>query len=149
MTEITIRPMQIKDVDRVFEVENATFSTPWPKDIFYREIAENEHAYYFVILLDGKIIGYAGVWIVLDDAQITNIAIMPGYRGKKLGEKLFRYTMQKLIAMDVSRLSLEVRESNLAAQKMYRKFGLVPGGLRKNYYADNQEDAIVMWVNLK
>jgi len=149
MAEIIIRPMEIRDVDRVIEVENATFSTPWPKDIFYREISENDHAYYFVMLLDGKIIGYVGVWVVIDDAQITNIAILPEYRGKKLGEKLFRYTIQKLIAMNVSRLSLEVRESNIAAQKMYRKFGMVPGGVRKNYYVDNQEDGIVMWVNLK
>ena len=149
MAEVIIRPMKIDDVEQVFKVEEATFSTPWPKDIFYKEIGENEHAYYFVMLLDEEIIGYAGVWVVLDDAQITNIAVLPEYRGKKLGEKLFRYMMQKLIMMDVIRLSLEVRESNIAAQKMYRKFGFVPGGIRKNYYVDNQEDAIVMWVNLK
>jgi ribosomal-protein-alanine N-acetyltransferase len=149
MAELTIRPMKMRDVEQVVEVEKATFSTPWTKDIFDRELAENDHAYYFVMLLDEKIIGYVGVWVVLDDAQITNIAVLPEFRGKKLGEKLFRYTMQKLIMMDVSRLSLEVRESNIVAQKMYRKFGLVPGGIRKNYYVDNQEDGIVMWVNLK
>lgn len=149
MAELMIRPMKSHDVEAVFQVEKASYSTPWTKDIFLREVTENDHAHYFVILLDERIIGYVGLWIVLDDAQITNIAILPEFRGKKLGEKLFRYTMQKLIAMDVSRLSLEVRKSNIAAQKLYRKFGLVPGGIRKNYYVDNQEDAIVMWVNLK
>ncbi|GAB3799323.1 ribosomal protein S18-alanine N-acetyltransferase [Virgibacillus kimchii] len=149
MAELTIRPMNVQDVEAVWQVENATFSAPWTKEIFYGEITRNDHAYYFVMLLNDKIIGYVGVWVVVDDAQITNIAVLPEYRGKKLGEKLFRYTIQKLILMNVSRLSLEVRESNIAAQKMYRKFGLVPGGIRKNYYVDNQEDAIVMWVNLK
>ncbi|WP_164219724.1 ribosomal protein S18-alanine N-acetyltransferase [Virgibacillus sp. YIM 98842] len=149
MAEVTIRPMRLHDVEEVLLVEKETFSTPWTKDIFYKEISENDYAHYFVMLLDGKVIGYVGVWIVVDDAQITNIAILPAYRRKKLGEKLFRYTMQKLIVMGVSRLSLEVRESNIAAQKMYRKFGLVAGGIRKNYYVDNHEDAIVMWVNLK
>jgi ribosomal-protein-alanine N-acetyltransferase len=149
MAEVTIRPMNEQDLEGVLLVEKATFSTPWSKDIFYKEITENEYAHYFVMILDEKIIGYVGVWVVADDAQITNIAILPGYRGKKLGEKLFRYTIQKLIFMGVSRLSLEVRESNIAAQKLYCKFGLVPGGIRKNYYVDNQENAIVMWVNFK
>ncbi|MFD1851560.1 ribosomal protein S18-alanine N-acetyltransferase [Oceanobacillus bengalensis] len=148
MAEMIIRKMELVDVEQVLEVERASFATPWTTDVFYQEIIDNAHAHYFVIEIDQKIVGYVGVWLVIDDAQITNIAIAPEYRGHRLGEKLFAFVMQMLNSVGVNRLSLEVRVSNIAAQKLYRKFGLVPGGIRKNYYTDNGEDAIVMWVNL-
>ncbi|WP_100012604.1 ribosomal protein S18-alanine N-acetyltransferase [Lentibacillus sediminis] len=149
MAELVIRRMDLTDVDQVMEVEQATFSSPWTAEIFHQEIGHNQHAHYFVLELEKKIIGYAGAWIVVDDAQITNIAVDPAYRGNKFGEKLFRFTIQQIMMHGAVRLSLEVRVSNIAAQKLYRKFGLVPGGVRKNYYADDQEDALVMWVNLR
>ncbi|MFC2947546.1 ribosomal protein S18-alanine N-acetyltransferase [Virgibacillus sediminis] len=149
MMDCNIRKMETGDVEAVMEVERASFSTPWTTDIFYQELIDNRHAHYFVIEINQKIVGYAGIWVVLDDAQITNIAIHPEYRGKKMGQKLFQYLLQQTAMMGVTRLSLEVRKSNLPAQRLYRKFGLVPGGVRKNYYTDNQEDAIVMWVNLR
>ncbi|OZU87374.1 ribosomal-protein-alanine N-acetyltransferase [Virgibacillus indicus] len=149
MAEAILRKMELADVDAVMEVEKASFSKPWTIDIFYQEITDNDHAHYFVIEVDKKIIGYIGAWIIIDEAQITNIAILPEYRGYKLGEKLFGYTLKQAMLMGVARLSLEVRKSNIVAQGLYRKFGLVPGGIRKNYYTDDQEDALVMWVNLK
>ncbi|MCG3421262.1 ribosomal protein S18-alanine N-acetyltransferase [Oceanobacillus sp. GSFE11] len=148
MSEITIRKMEIADVDQVMEVERVSFTTPWTTDIFYQEIVDNQYAYYYVIEWNGRIVGYVGTWVVLEDAQVTNIAIMPELRGNKLGEKLFQYMLLQIKLIGATRLSLEVRESNIPAQKLYRKFGLVPGGIRKNYYTDNQEDAIVMWVNI-
>nr|WP_067725004.1 ribosomal protein S18-alanine N-acetyltransferase [Oceanobacillus damuensis] len=148
MAKVIIRKMELSDVNQVLEVERASFATPWTTDIFYQELIDNKHAHYFVLELDGIVIAYIGIWIVIDDAQITNIAVMKDYRGNKLGEKLFGYTVQYALEMGVKRLSLEVRESNIPAQRLYRKFGFVPGGVRKNYYTDNQEDAIVMWVNL-
>ncbi|RKQ28325.1 ribosomal protein S18-alanine N-acetyltransferase [Oceanobacillus halophilus] len=149
MAEIVIRDMELKDVNQVMEVEKASFTTPWTTDVFYQEIVDNAHAHYYVLEVNEKIVGYVGMWIVIDDAQITNIAIMPDYRGCKLGEKLFGFVMQMLTNIGVKRLSLEVRVSNIVAQKLYRKFGLVPGGIRKNYYTDSGEDAMVMWVNLR
>ncbi|ASN07072.1 ribosomal protein S18-alanine N-acetyltransferase [Virgibacillus necropolis] len=148
MADLVIRQMELTDIDPVVEVEKASFGTPWSEDIFYQEVVKNQFAHYFVVEVDKKIIGYAGLWVVIDDAQITNIAIMPSYRGNKLGEKLFLFTMKQAMRLGSKRLSLEVRVSNIIAQRMYRKFGLVPGGLRKNYYTDNKEDALVMWVNL-
>ncbi|MFZ3579557.1 ribosomal protein S18-alanine N-acetyltransferase [Virgibacillus sp. DJP39] len=149
MPELVVRLMELTDIDAVVEVEKMSFSSAWTEDIFYQEIVNNQFAHYFVVEVDEKVVGYAGLWVVIDDAQITNIAIMPTLRGNKLGEKLFKYTMEQAIRLGSSRLSLEVRVSNIVAQRMYRKFGLVPGGLRKNYYTDNKEDAIVMWVNLQ
>ncbi|SNZ15303.1 [SSU ribosomal protein S18P]-alanine acetyltransferase [Terribacillus aidingensis] len=143
-----VRQMQLADIPAVYTIETASFATPWTIDIFEREITENTFASYFVIENEGVIAGYCGMWLVIDEAQITNIAILPSYRGKKLGEKLFAHVMEQAILAGAYRLSLEVRVSNLPAQHLYRKFGLVPGGIRKNYYTDNQEDAIVMWVNL-
>ncbi|MGP4108033.1 ribosomal protein S18-alanine N-acetyltransferase [Virgibacillus sp. L01] len=148
MAELVIREMKLADIDHVMEVERATFDSPWPMDIFLQEISDNQHAHYYVMEVDNYVVGYAGMWLVIDDAQITNIAVTPEYRGNKLGEKLFLYTIEQAIRLGTKRLSLEVRMSNKVAQRMYRKFGLVPGGVRKNYYTDNQEDAIVMWVNL-
>lgn len=143
-----IRKMLETDLEQVMNVEQHSFPTPWPEEIFRQEITQNQHAHYFVVELNEEIIGYAGTWIVADDAQITNIAILPTFRGRKVGQQLFAHVLQYAMQMGVSRLSLEVRVSNVVAQKMYRKFGLVPGGIRKNYYTDNLEDALVMWVNL-
>lgn len=148
MAELVIREMKRSDANNVIEVEKATYTAPWPIDIFLQELSENQHAHYYVVEIDGRIVGFAGMWLVIDDAQITNIAITPRYRGHKLGEKVFLYTIEQAMRMGAKRLSLEVRTTNTVAQRMYRKFGLVPGGVRKNYYTDNQEDAIVMWVNL-
>lgn len=148
MGELIVREMNPSDTSEVMNVETASYTTPWPEDIFQQEVADNHYAHYYVAVKDGKIVGYAGMWLVIDDAQITNIAIAPECRGQKFGQKLFYYTVEQAVLMGAKRLSLEVRESNIAAQRMYRKFGLVPGGIRKNYYTDDQEDAIVMWVNL-
>ncbi|GFZ77798.1 putative ribosomal-protein-alanine acetyltransferase [Compostibacillus humi] len=148
MEDVIIRKMEIDDIPQVVEVEKSSFPTPWSTDIFYQEIIENQFSHYYVMEYGEKIIGYVGMWIVIDDAQITTIAISPEYRRKKLGEKLFGFSLQTALAMGAKVLSLEVRVSNIPAQKLYRKFGLMPGGIRKNYYTDNGEDAIVMWVNL-
>ncbi|GAB4074114.1 ribosomal protein S18-alanine N-acetyltransferase [Barrientosiimonas marina] len=148
MTDLTIRKMQHADINGVMEVEAQAFVAPWPRDIFEHELTHNAYAYYYVMFAGEQLIGYAGMWQVIDDAQITNITVIPAFRGQKLGETLFSYVMHDAYRMGAKRLSLEVRVSNIVAQKMYRKFGLVPGGIRKNYYTDNQEDAMVMWVNL-
>jgi len=148
MAKLIIRKMSFIDIDDVSEVDQASFTIPWPKETFLQEITKNDYAHYFVAELDHKVIGYIGMWIVIDDAQITNVAVLPKFRGYKIGEKLFQYACEQAIRMGSERLSLEVRASNLIAQRMYQKFGLVQGGIRKKYYTDNQEDAIVMWVNL-
>lgn len=148
MAEFSIREMYEDDISAVLAVDHASFSAPWSKEIYEQEINHNKYAYYFVIEESGEIIGYVGLWIIQEDAQITNIALLPTYRGYKIGEKLFGFAMQFAIQRGADRLSLEVRESNTVAQNLYEKFGLVRGGVRKKYYPDNGEDALVMWVNL-
>lgn len=140
--------MREEDIDQIVEIEKLSFATPWSKDAFYNEINKNQFATY-VVLEDGeKIIGYCGAWIVIDEAHITNIAVLPEYRGKKLGESILSKIMEVAREMGAISMTLEVRVSNIVAQNLYRKLGFENGGIRKNYYTDNQEDALVMWVNL-
>ncbi|MDC3418595.1 ribosomal protein S18-alanine N-acetyltransferase [Aquibacillus salsiterrae] len=148
MGKIIIRQMQLSDINQVLEIEQSSFGLPWTEEVFQRELTENPYALYFVIENNERIFGYCGMWLVIDEAQITNIALLPAYRGRKYGVALFQYVINQAIALGASKLSLEVRVSNMVAQKLYRRFGLQPGGIRKNYYTDNNEDALVMWVNL-
>jgi ribosomal-protein-alanine N-acetyltransferase len=146
--KVTIRFMTINDLEAVMAVERDAFPTPWDSDIFKNEIISNQFAHYLVYEIKEVIIGYCGLWIVMDEAQITNIAIHSSYRGKNHGEQLLRYVIAFVKQMGVIKLSLEVRVSNHVAQSLYRKVGFRDGGIRKNYYADNLEDALVMWVNV-
>ncbi|WP_146552701.1 ribosomal protein S18-alanine N-acetyltransferase [Rummeliibacillus sp. SL167] len=146
---ITYRQMTIADVEAVHSIEEAVFATPWTLDAFYHEMTTNTQATY-IVAVDGTdaIIGFCGMWIVLDESQITNVAVLPAGRGKGIGESLMREAIHIAKERGVVVMSLEVRITNSIAQNLYRKLGFQEGGIRKNYYTDNQEDALVMWVNL-
>ncbi|BAM46494.1 MAG: ribosomal protein S18-alanine N-acetyltransferase [Amphibacillus sp.] len=148
MSNIVIRPMELKDLDQVEEIERKSFTSVWTKNLYKKELLENHFAYYFVIEKDDKLIGFCGLWLVLDEAQVTNIAVDPQYRGQGYGAMLFQYMLNHAMTRGATNLSLEVRYSNYTAQRLYQKFGLEKAGIRKNYYTDNNEDAIVMWVRL-
>ncbi len=147
-TTINFRPMTIYDIDQILVIEHLAFATPWSREAFYNELMNNQFAKYIVMLDKGRVIGYCGMWIVVDEAHITNVAVLPQYRGKKLGEALMQKAMELSKQYGALSMTLEVRVSNVVAQSLYKKLGFQPGGIRKNYYTDNNEDAIVMWVNL-
>ncbi|WP_416829665.1 ribosomal protein S18-alanine N-acetyltransferase [Ectobacillus polymachus] len=147
-TLITFRDMQLEDIESVLEIEHASFTIPWTEDAFIRELTMNEYANYTVLEENGQVVGYCGMWLILDEASITNIAILPAYRGRQLGEALLRFVMEYARQKGGKTMSLEVRVSNIIAQGLYRKLGFLNGGIRKGYYTDNYEDALVMWVNL-
>jgi ribosomal-protein-alanine N-acetyltransferase len=142
------RYMKEEDIDQILEVEQASFATPWSREAFYNEIFNNKFAVYIVLEEDQKIVGYVGAWVVIDEAHVTNVAILPEYRGRKLGEALLRKMMTFAKDMGARSMTLEVRVTNHVAQSLYRKLGFQNGGIRKNYYSDNQEDGLVMWVNI-
>lgn len=146
---MTFRMMETEDIEQVLNVEKQSFTLPWTREAFFNELNHNEYAVYLVIEDDGKIAGYCGAWIVIDESHITNIAILPEYRGQKLGEALLRKMIEISVSMGVVRMTLEVRVSNAVAISLYEKLGFQKGGIRKRYYTDNQEDAYVMWVNLR
>lgn len=146
--DIQFRPMVLDDIDSVLEIEKASFTLPWSREAFYNELVHNRYAKYIVMEHNGAIIGYCGMWVVVDEAHITNVAVLPGYRGKKLGEALMRTMMETARRLGAATMTLEVRVSNHVAQSLYRKLGFLNGDIRKRYYPDNQEDALVMWVKL-
>lgn len=145
---ITFRNMTVDDLDDVMAVEVNSFTVPWSREAFFNELTKNQFAQYLVVEVDQKVVGYCGVWIIVDEAHITNIALLPEYRGMKLGEALMAKVMELAREMGALRMTLEVRVSNNRAQNLYRKFGFEEGAIRKQYYTDNMEDALVMWVNL-
>ncbi|MDX8363304.1 ribosomal protein S18-alanine N-acetyltransferase [Cytobacillus sp. IB215316] len=147
-TTTLFRLMNVEDIENVLKVEEASFATPWSKDIFLSEINNNKYAHYIVAEENGLVIGYCGAWIIIDEAHITNVALLPEYRGRKLGEAMLKQLVDFAKALGAKTMTLEVRVSNIIAQSLYRKLGFNDGGIRKNYYTDNQEDALIMWVNI-
>lgn len=144
---IIIRSMTKDDVDSVYIVEENCFTDPWSKESIRKEL-KNDLARYLVAELDNKIVGYVGVWFVVDEGHITNVAVHSDYRGKKIGDKLVKEMVKLCKESKLVAMTLEVRSSNTVAQNLYRKYGFKMGGIRKEYYSDNKEDAIIMWNQL-
>ena len=140
----TVRRMKLEDVPKVHAIELATFPTPWSEQSFIDEMTKNVCARYMVAEEDGKILAYAGAWMVLDEGHITNIAVAPEHRGRGIGKAVTQALKQYAANLGVDYMMLEVRRSNLVAQSMYKKLGFIELGYRKRYYEDNGEDALLM-----
>jgi ribosomal-protein-alanine N-acetyltransferase len=145
---VQFMPMIGEDLDEVLAIEQVSFPTPWSRNSYLNEIYNNDFAYYYVARAGGKLIGYAGLWLILDEAHVTSVAVHPDYRGRRLGELLFNVLIQEAVYLGADRMTLEVRVSNHAARQLYKRLGFVSAGIRKGYYNDNQEDAIIMWKHL-
>lgn len=146
--DIVIRQMEEKDLDRIMEVEKTAFTTPWSRNSFLLEITKNQLARYFVGEVDGKVVGYGGIWLILDEGHITNIAVDSSHRRLGIGKKILEELIDICKEYEITAMTLEVRETNEAAKSLYKKYGFIEYGIRPNYYADDNEDAIVMWKNL-
>lgn len=138
----------MEHLDDLVTVENLSFKIPWSRQSLEDEIIHNESAIYFCALADGRAVGYAGMWQVLDEGHITNVAVHPEYRQSGVGSELMEALLSEAAGRGITALTLEVRRSNLSAQSLYRKYGFEEGGSRKGYYADNREDAVIMWKRL-
>lgn len=147
MNNIQVRPMKIEDVDRVLEIEKDSFTTPWSKDAFTMEIEKNELAKYLVAEVDDLVVGYGGIWLIVGEGHITNIAVISDYRKMGVGNKLLEGLIEICKERDIESMTLEVREINYPAQKLYKKYGFEAMGVRPNYYQEDNEDAIIMWKN--
>jgi ribosomal-protein-alanine N-acetyltransferase len=147
---LEISPMTLDDIPAVLEIEVASFQSTWPPNAFANELRDNKLAFYFVGRLDGRIVAYGGIWVILEDSHVTTIAVMPELRGQRLGEEMLVQLLDEAIARGASWITLEVRESNEPAQRLYRKYGFTVVSTRRGYYSDNNESALVMWAgNLK
>ena len=168
-----ITDMTLAHLDAIYEIETRSFSIPWSKNELRKEIAENKHAIYKVALLeppsnpitvpesgnmplegpgqspqDFEIVGYAGLWHIINEGHITNIAVDIPYRRMGVGSLLIEELIATARVREMIGLTLEVRIGNAAAQKLYTKYGFKPEGIRKRYYADTGEDAVIMWKYL-
>lgn len=145
--QLKLLPLAVEHIEQVLEIEMVSFGTPWSRQAFEMEISENEFANY-VVAVDGDIvIGYGGVWVILDEGHITNVAVHPSYRGLGLGRLLMLELMRRSYLAGAGRMTLEVRVSNQVARKLYQGLGFKERGIRRKYYSDNQEDALIMWNN--
>lgn len=149
VNSIRLDNMTIDDLEYVLEIEENSFSIPWSRESLVSEITKNELAKYIVARSDNVIVGYAGIWKILDEGHITNIAVCPEQRRKKIGSKMVEGLINLANDLGINSLTLEVRESNISAQNLYEKFGFEVCGMRKKYYSDNDEDALIMWKVVK
>lgn len=148
MEQPTFRAMNLEDIEHICDIEKEAFLTPWTAEAFYNELVNNQLAHYIVMVLDGQIIGYGGLWAIMDEAHITNVAVRQDFRGRKYGERLMLKLKEMALQLGLRRMTLEVRVSNRIAQRLYTKLNFRPAGVRRGYYTDNCEDALIMWAEL-
>lgn len=144
MSSIIFRQMKENDVARVAELERICFRTPWSYNSLLGELS-NDVAYYIVAVDGDLIIGYAGVWIMFDEAHMTNIAVDPDYRKRGVATGMILSLMKEGLKRGAERMTLEVRENNHSAQRLYASLGFAYAGMRKHYYTDTGENALILW----
>ena len=147
MFSAKIKPMQKSDLDDVISIEAKAYGEHhWSKDSFMSELSNDLAKYFSVFNTDGQLIGYCGCWQILEEAHITNIAVSPDYRRKHIGEALLTTIIDECYRNMAKYITLEVRVGNKPAIAVYEKYGFKALGVRKGYYQDNNEDALIMWT---
>jgi len=139
-------PMRRRHLRAVMRIEAQVYPRPWSLALFISELNLRASRIYYVARVDGGVVGYCGLMMVEDDAHITNIAVDPSWHRNQIGTRLLLNAARQAAAHGATRITLEVRMSNRAAQDLYRKFGFEAAGVRKNYYAESREDALIMWA---
>lgn len=143
---VELGPMKRRHVRQVLRIEAQVYPRPWSASLFYQEIARRPDRVYLVAKLDNEVIGYGGLMTSGIESHITTIAVDPAFHRRKIGMRLMVGLIEAALGNGANTVSLEVRRSNEAAQTMYERFGFIPVGIRKGYYAETKEDAIVMLV---
>lgn len=141
-----IRRMRIDDLPRVRKIDQISFTSPWPDNAFRYELLDNSNGYCWVAESNKKLVGFAIYWLILDEAHIATLAIHPENRGQGISKILVKTGLCELITNGALMATLEVRAGNKIAQSLYHHFGFKEVGLRKGYYQDTKEDAILMTV---
>jgi len=145
--EVKIEQMTAKNLEQILKIEKESFNSPWSRHSFLRDINDNSYAIYLTAKIKEKVVGYIGTWLLIDELHITNLAVDPEYRQQGIATRLLKKVIRMIKednSVALSLITLEVRESNRAAIKLYQKLGFSRIRVRPNYYRDNQENAIVM-----
>ncbi len=145
---IIVRNMTLKDIDYAVNIEKSCFPIPWTRGAFTEELKNNKLARYYVAEIDNGVVAYGGMWLVFDEAHITNIAVHPDYQGRGAGKRLVEKLINESTSLNIRKMTLEVRRSNLVAIELYKNYAFMPCGVRPGYYEDNGEDALIMWKDL-
>lgn len=141
---VVVQPMTLADVPAAQEIERLSFSTPWPAYALEQELTGNRLARYLVARAGERVVAFAGVWLMVDDAHITTFGVHPDWRRRRVGQQLLLSVIDLAREIGARRLTLEVRAGNIAAQALYERFGFEVAGRRKAYYTDDGEDALIM-----
>jgi [ribosomal protein S18]-alanine N-acetyltransferase len=145
--EVYLVPMRRRHLRSVLRIEAQVYPRPWSLSLFMSELALRSTRAYFVARVAGTVVGYAGLMLTGDDAHVTTIAVDPVWQRHKIGTRLMLLLAREAVSRRAHNLTLEVRISNNPAQELYRQFGFRPAGIRKNYYVETNEDALVMWAD--
>lgn len=146
-TEVYLVPLRRRHLRSVIRIESQVYPRPWSLPLFLSEINLRGSRYYVAARVEEQVVGYAGVMFAADEAHVTNIAVDPAWQRRQIGTRLLLQLARESRSRGVRHLTLEVRVSNVAAQTMYAKFGFRTAGIRKNYYAESREDALIMWAH--
>lgn len=146
--KLEFRSMVLDDITAIIAIEHEAFTTPWTEEAFINELLNNMFAKYMVMEYEGEVIGYGGMWVIIDEAHVTNVAVKSEWRGHGLGERLLTELQRTAVFFGADKMTLEVRVSNEVAQRLYRKLGFESSGVRPAYYSDNLEDALIMWAEI-
>jgi len=141
---LSVEPMQLEDIPAVHAIESASFPSPWPPYAFRGELETNRMAHYLVVRAGQRVVAYAGIWLMVDEAHVTTFAVLPVYRRQGIGGRLLSEVIELAAGLGASVVTLEVRLGNAAARRLYQQFGFRPVGVRPRYYSDNGEDALIM-----
>ncbi len=144
---VHIVPMRRRHLRAVLRVEAQVYARPWSLSLFVSELALRTSRAYYVARVNGVLCGYGGLMVTEDDGHVTTLAVDPAWHRNKIGTRLLLTLAREAIRRGAANLTLEVRVTNHAAQELYRRFGFRPAGIRKNYYVETNEDALVMWAH--
>ena len=145
--EVHIVPMRRRHLRSVLKIESQVYARPWTLSLFVSEMALRTSRAYYVARINGVLCGYAGLMVTEGDGHVTTLAVDPAWHRNKVGTRLLLVLARTAVRRGAKNLTLEVRVGNAAAQEMYRRFGFRPAGIRKNYYVETNEDALVMWAH--
>ena len=149
MAEPFIRAIREADVGQIHAIETLCFAMPWSEESILHDVRENVVARWLVLDDgEGRVLAYAGMWLVIDEAHVCNVAVHPDVRRRGYGRRIFEALMALAQESGMGMITLEVRRSNLAAQNLYHACGMLDVGYRKRYYEDNREDALIMYRDL-
>ncbi len=144
---VTLAPMRRRHLPKVIEHEKAVYAEPWTMGLFLSELARPESRSYVIARIGEQIVGHCGVLYIVDEGHFTTVVVAPGWQRRGIATRMLCYQLRHAIERGATGLTLEVRMANEPARALYQRFGFVPAGVRKNYYAATGEDALIMWAH--